>query len=61
MFNENTEISTSILIILTIRLSFITYYFLGILYNSFLEVVLNCLFEGLRVKNFSFDRFFQGR
>ena len=26
-----------------------------------LEAVLNCLFEGLRVKNFSFDRFFQGR
>ena len=26
-----------------------------------LEAVLNCLFEGLRVKNFIFDRFFQGR
>ncbi len=26
-----------------------------------LEAVLNCLFEGLRVKNFSFDRFFQER
>ncbi len=26
-----------------------------------LEAVLNCLFEGLRVKNFSLDRFFQGR
>jgi len=24
------------------------------------EAVLICLFEGLRVKNFSFDRFFQG-
>ena len=24
-------------------------------------ILLNCLFEGLRVKNFSFDRFFQGR
>ena len=29
--------------------------------DNFLEAVLNCLFEGLRVKNFSFDRFFQGR
>gem|GEM_PF-4455965 len=26
-----------------------------------LEAVLICLFEGLRVKNFRFDRFFQGR
>jgi len=27
---------------------------------TLLEVVLICLFEVLRVKNFSFDRFFQG-
>jgi len=27
---------------------------------SDLEAVLICLFEVLRVKNFSFDRFFQG-
>ena len=33
----------------------------SILENLLLEAVLNCLFEGLRVKNFSFDRFFQGR
>ena len=26
-----------------------------------LEAVLICLFEDLRVKNFRFDRFFQGR
>ena len=29
--------------------------------SKLLEAVLNCLFEGLRVKNLSFDRFFQGR
>ena len=28
--------------------------------NNILEAVLICLFEGLRVKNFRFDRFFQG-
>ena len=29
-------------------------------FNKNLEAVLICLFEGLRVKSLSFDRFFQG-
>jgi len=37
------------------------YAFSKTFFRQFLEAVLNCLFEGLRVKNFSFDRFFQGR
>ena len=34
---------------------------IGLHLKKIFEAVLNCLFEGLRVKNFSFDRFFQGR
>ena len=47
--------------IVWIILLFIAVVIITIIFIRDLEAVLNCLFEGLRVKNFSFDRFFQGR